>query len=280
MFRANPEVGSLLPALKASGYRLVLASNTNELHAAWFAHQFAGELAHFDARVLSCGVGTRKPEAAFFRACLAAAEAPADACVFIDDKEEFVEAARALGLAATTYIPDGSLKTRLESLGVIMLAADAGGWPDDGLEIVDVAADCADAVLLIDELESELSGRYPGDQPHGLTARDLVDPRFLFLVGRVDGRPIGSAALRELSSEVGEVKRMFVTPAWRGRGVAARLLGALEQHARGRGYRALRLETGVRQPEAMRVYERAGFAPIPSFGDHSNPLSRCYEKAL
>jgi GNAT superfamily N-acetyltransferase len=283
MFRANPEMASLLPRLKAGGYRLVLASNTNALHAEWFERQFARELAAFDARVLSCEAGARKPEAAFFQACVEAAGVPPDECVFIDDKEEFVAAARALGIRGFVYAPDGSLAANLVACGVAVASLpDEPPVPDDARVIIDeIAADAPDAVVLIGELERELSGRYvTAGEPRGLTAHDLVDPRFVFLVGRIDGQPVASAAMRELSPELGEIKRMFVATRWRGRGIAARMLAALEGRARARGYRALRLETGVRQPEAMRVYERAGFVPIPAFGDYTDPLSRCYEKRL
>jgi GNAT superfamily N-acetyltransferase len=280
MFRANPEIASLLPFWKGRGYRLILASNTNALHADWFKRQFARELAHFDAQVLSCEVGARKPEPAYFHACVAAAGAAAEQCVFFDDKPEFVEAARALGIPAVVYAADGSFVRALDSVGV-EVPAGALEAADDDLVITEAAADSVEAVAMIAALERELSGRYvDAGEPHGLTARDLADPQFVFLIGRIDGRPIATAALRELSPERGEVKRMFVVPEWRGRGIAARMLAALEARARARGYRSLCLETGVRQPEAMRLYDRAGFLPIARFADYTQPLSRCYEKIL
>ena len=74
---------------------------------------------------------------------------------------------------------------------------------------------------------------------------------------------------------------MFVRPEFRGRGVARRLLAALEAEAHRAGVRTLRLETGERQPEAIRLYESAGYRPIPPYGQFvGDPLSRCFEKNL
>jgi GNAT superfamily N-acetyltransferase len=78
-----------------------------------------------------------------------------------------------------------------------------------------------------------------------------------------------------------EVKRMYVREAHRRRGFARALLMGLEEIAVGRGFRTMRLETGGNQPEAIALYERAGYHPIPCFGAHvDDPLSRCFEKHL
>jgi len=81
-----------------------------------------------------------------------------------------------------------------------------------------------------------------------------------------DGTPLGCGALRELGDGAAEVKRMFVVPAARGRGVSKAVLGALEDAARERGWTTLRLETGPRQPEAIALYTGAGYDPIGAFG--------------
>ena len=78
-----------------------------------------------------------------------------------------------------------------------------------------------------------------------------------------------------------EIKRMYTLPAMRGRGLAGRLLAALEDEARELGARRLVLETGERQPESLAVYRRAGFVEIPLFGEYvGSPLSICMEKHL
>jgi len=105
IFRPNEELIAQLPRLRPLVHRLVLASNTNELHFQWIARQFAAPLALFDELVLSFRVGARKPEEAFFRRCVEAAGVPASRCVFVDDKPEFVEAARNAGMAGLLYRP-------------------------------------------------------------------------------------------------------------------------------------------------------------------------------
>lgn len=122
IFTLNEPVARLVAELKACGHRLVLGSNTNDLHAAQFRRQFAGTLAHFDRLVLSYEVGHVKPASEFYLACATAADAaPAD-CVFIDDLAENVEGARAAGLAALLYREPAELRADLRRLGVALQA--------------------------------------------------------------------------------------------------------------------------------------------------------------
>jgi GNAT superfamily N-acetyltransferase len=149
------------------------------------------------------------------------------------------------------------------------------------VEIKPVPADSDDAIGLIQALEDELRARYPGMTPHGLRADDPTHPRFVFMIAYAGGQAIGCGAIRELPHDVGEVKRMFVHPRWRGRGVARKILTSLEAHALERGYVALRLETGSGQPEAIGLYRSAGYREIPAFGDDvGNVVSVCFEKRL
>ena len=83
------------------------------------------------------------------------------------------------------------------------------------------------------------------------------------------GTALGCGALRALDSDAAELKRMYVVPDARGRGVATALLAALEGVARDRGWATLRLETGPRQPEAIALYTRAGYRPIEAFGAYA-----------
>ena len=80
-----------------------------------------------------------------------------------------------------------------------------------------------------------------------------------------DGKALGCGALRSLGDDVAEVKRMYVVPAARGRGVSKAVLAAPEAAARERGWTTLRLETGPRQPEAVGLYSTAGYRPIGAF---------------
>jgi putative acetyltransferase len=138
-----------------------------------------------------------------------------------------------------------------------------------------------DARLLIARLSAELGALYGDDGSGAFTPDDVCVPGGAFVIARLSGRAIGCGALRPMESGVGEIKRMFVEPAFRGRGVARRILAELETAARTAGYKRLRLETGVRQPAAVRLYESAGYRRIPYYGRYVHePLSVCFEKLL
>lgn len=139
----------------------------------------------------------------------------------------------------------------------------------------------AEAADLVAAMVAEMSARYGGEGASPLEADDFLPPDGLLLVGSVDGRDVACGGLRLLAPGVGEVKRMYVEPAVRGRGLSRQLLRALLQHARDRGLREVRLETGALQPEAIGLYESEGFVPVPPYGHFKDePLSRCYALAL
>lgn len=120
----------------------------------------------------------------------------------------------------------------------------------------------------------ELEDSEPGTKP---SATDIA----VFYVAFDGERGVATGALRAIDAEHGEVKRMFVDPAYRGSGVAAQLLRTLEQDARSRGWSRLVLETGDTMLPAQRFYAREGFTPMPLFGHYvDSELSLCFEKAL
>ena len=119
------------------------------------------------------------------------------------------------------------------------------------------------------------------DGSGGFDLEDAEQPGSAFIVAYVEGEAVGCGAMRRLDEQSGEVKRMFVVPECRGRGVAAVILSALEQEAVRAGYRVMRLETGDRQPNAVRVYERAGYRRSPPYGIYVNWVgSLCFIKVL
>jgi putative acetyltransferase len=127
---------------------------------------------------------------------------------------------------------------------------------------------------------AELTIRYetpdsePGPAP---TAADIA----LFLVAFDGDEAIACGGLRPIDPAHGEVKRMYVLPNRRGSGVSTAVLRALEDAAKARGWDRLVLETGDRQPDAIRFYEREGYTRIPNFGHYvDSALSICYEKKL
>jgi GNAT superfamily N-acetyltransferase len=133
---------------------------------------------------------------------------------------------------------------------------------------------------LLVALDAELDERYAGEGigPPVHHPVDYAPPCGTFLVARADGVVVGCGALKPGPvAGTGEVKRMYVVPSARGRRVAERLLAGLVEAARDLGYRRLVLETGVEQPEALRLYERLGWQPVPGFGHYrDSPLSRCF----
>jgi putative acetyltransferase len=136
------------------------------------------------------------------------------------------------------------------------------------------------ATRLIHDLCSELSVRY-GNPPSPFSPNEALAPRTAFVVARVGGQPIGCGALRRVDEATAEVKRMYVAPHGRRRGIARRILHALEQLAADFNYRAIRLETGLEQPEAIGLYETSGYHRIAAYGHHSSdPRSVCFEKAI
>lgn len=117
IFWPNQEVIALLPHLP-SRYRLLLGSNTNELHALHFSRQFALALRPFHELVFSYQVGTCKPQAAFFDHCRCLAGCEASACVFIDDLPANVEGARARGWHGIRFTDAVALRQELSRLGI------------------------------------------------------------------------------------------------------------------------------------------------------------------
>ena len=151
---------------------------------------------------------------------------------------------------------------------------------------VRIAADRLDSAAsapLVAALWSDLLERYgqPDPDPDGLTAAGLAPSDGAFVVAWADTTPVGCGGVRRYEPGVGEVKRMYVTPTHRGRGIARGVLAALETAAVHLGYDRLILETGLRQPEAMALYESAGYTEFESYGFYRrSPLSRCFEKPL
>ncbi|HEU4652483.1 MAG TPA: GNAT family N-acetyltransferase [Steroidobacteraceae bacterium] len=136
---------------------------------------------------------------------------------------------------------------------------------------------------LVLALNAELAERYPeeGANHFRLDPEEVGPGRGAFLVAYVDEKPVGCGAVRINEPGVGEIKRMFVIPGFRGRGVAGAVLSALQDYARDLGAHKLVLETGSRQPEAVALYRRAGFIEIPRFGEYvDSPLSLCMGKEL
>ncbi len=153
--------------------------------------------------------------------------------------------------------------------------------PVEQRSIEQISYDSQEAHTLIEELQAEYVVRYGGRDETPTDPGQFASPRGLFLVVRVQGELAACAGLRRHDEDDVEVKRMFVRTPYRGIGLARWLLAQVEQEARRLGYRRILMETGLQQPEAMRLYETSGYTEIPGFGYYADaPENRCYAKDL
>ena len=141
--------------------------------------------------------------------------------------------------------------------------------------------DTADARQLVGELESILAPAYPTESRHGYSVEKLIRERVAFFVVSVDDEPAACGGVQLFGTEYAELKRMYVRPAFRGRGLGKHLVAHLCDHAAARGVTVIRLETGIWQVEALGLYERLGFTRIAPFGPYrEDPVTVCMEKRL
>ncbi len=135
---------------------------------------------------------------------------------------------------------------------------------------------------LLAQLRTELGEKYP-DELRGtpLIPEELAAAGAAFLVARRNGKPVGCGAIRPFEPGVAEIKRMFVINEARGLGIGRAIPENLETLAKNFGYRSVRLKTGLKQPEAISLYQSAGYHRAPCYGPHrKNPMSVCFEKDL
>ena len=142
--------------------------------------------------------------------------------------------------------------------------------------------DAEPGASLLAEYYGEIASRYPDWSPSkGSTASvpDMSPPAGRFLVAYVDGSPAACGTVKRVDDRTAEIKRMYVRPAARGRGLARRMLAELEAAARGLGYARIVLDTGDRMPEAQALYRSSGYHEIPDY--NGNPWAAVwFEKRL
>jgi len=151
------------------------------------------------------------------------------------------------------------------------------------VEVIPVDARGPVARACLDHYFDELAARFPEgfqrDTDSAAALNDYRPPGGEFLVAQISGEPVGCGALRPFAPGIGEIKRMWVAPHVRGRGVARKLLAALERAARERRLHTVRLDTHSSLAEALRLYRTSGYYDIPRFND--NPYAHhWFEKAL
>ena len=129
--------------------------------------------------------------------------------------------------------------------------------------------------------EAYSASLYPAESNHTLPVAELSAANVRFFVVRLDGRAVGCAALVLQGEGEAELKRMFVADAARGLGAGRALLRHIEEAARREDVRVLRLETGIRNAEALALYKREGFFERGPFGSYlPDPLSVFMERRL
>lgn len=161
---------------------------------------------------------------------------------------------------------------------------------DGGVRLESVAWDDPRAAMLRAAMDDDVAGRYADQAAEYAAARadpaaarvrvEAAEVIATLIAVTADGTPVGHAALRWLDGEI-EVKRVYVDKASRGTGVSSRLMLALEDIARDHGATRLILQTGDRQPEAVRLYEKLGYRRIPVYPPYDAwPRSSCFGKTL
>lgn len=144
------------------------------------------------------------------------------------------------------------------------------------------SVDQPDVILLIDALDAYQTSLYPAESNHLLDIASLKLANVLFAVAResAGSTAIGCGAV-VLMGDYGELKRMYINPAQRGRGIAKAIMQFLEQEIARCQCSNLRLETGIHQAEALGLYERAGYVRRGPYGDYPyDPLSVFMQKKI
>ena len=134
---------------------------------------------------------------------------------------------------------------------------------------------------LIAQLDAEILERYPGEPINGVEPNEFRASGGYFVIGFWDAQAVGCGAFRPYDQTTVEIKRMFVAPEFRGRGIARAILSAVEREARRRGYGRTILETANRQPEAIALYRSCGYRDIEKYGHYiDSARSLCFGKNL
>jgi putative acetyltransferase len=138
-----------------------------------------------------------------------------------------------------------------------------------------------DVVALIRQSDALMQSLYPAESNHLVDIDALAEPHVYFFVAREHGRALGCGAFVIADGKHAEMTRVFVDPAARGKGVARLIMEALEREAAKLGIALMRLETGIKQAEAIALYRKFGYIERGPFGSYRpDPLSLFMEKRL
>lgn len=148
------------------------------------------------------------------------------------------------------------------------------------IKIVRTNSDNHDFRELVKLLDADLAKRDGED--HSFYAQfNKIDRIKYVVLAYENDKPLGCGAIKEFGANIMEIKRMYVWPGSRGKGIATKVLSALENWARELSYSKCILETGKRQPEAIGLYKKNGYELIPNYGQYAEvENSVCFEKEL
>ena len=151
---------------------------------------------------------------------------------------------------------------------------------DMAIKIIRTDSEHPDFRTLVTLLDQDLAVR-DGEEHAFYSQFNKIDKINHALLAYVENQPLGCGALRAYTEDSVEVKRMFVLPEHRGQGIAGAVLSALETWAAELGFARCILETGKKQPEAIRLYQKSGYEIIPNYGPYEGmENSVCMEKML
>lgn len=137
-----------------------------------------------------------------------------------------------------------------------------------------------DFIKLVNELDADLRVR-DGDEHAFYAQFNKIDQIRHVVIAYRDEKPVGCGAIKPYDGGTMEIKRMFVLPELRGKGIASQVLNALERWATELGYEKCILETGVKQPEAIALYIKNNYNRIPNYGQYKEAEnSVCFQKQL
>lgn len=148
------------------------------------------------------------------------------------------------------------------------------------VQLVRTDSENKDFIQLVGDLDADLAVRDGSD--HSFYDQfNKIDKIRHAIVAYRNGEPVGCGAIKEYRPGTMEIKRMYVKPELRGKGIAAEILKVLEDWSVELLYTICILETGKRQPEAIRLYEKNGYTRIPNYGQYAGvENSVCFEKRV
>ena len=148
------------------------------------------------------------------------------------------------------------------------------------IRIIRTNSDNQDFIQLVKHLDADLAERDGKD--HSFYAQfNKIDKIKSVVLAYENDKPVGCGAIKEYASDTTEIKRMYIAPESRGKGIASRVLQELELWASELSYEKCILETGKKQPEAIGLYKKNGYKIIPNYGQYAEiENSLCFEKHI